>query len=100
MQVDHDGHSILFVRPIDQVDNHFNNGLFLFRFAFGDQQSQGNQGIVGQAFAAVFAVKDAIGAQEVDENSGSDSFVAIAEGVVLNDKVKQVSSFLFGTGVW
>jgi hypothetical protein len=39
--------------------------------AFGDQEREGNQGVVGQAFGAIGAVENAVGAEELEEEEGA-----------------------------
>ena len=87
------------VTPIDQIDDHFDYGVFLFRLAFSNQQGQGDQCIIGQALAAVGTIEDVVGVQEIDEEGRSDSLVAVAESMVLDDEIEQVGSFLFGAGI-
>ena len=93
------GSGVYSVTPIDQIDDHFDYGVFLFRLAFGNQQGQGDQCIVGQTLAAVSTIEDVIGVQEVDEEGRGDSLVAIAESMVFDNEVEQVGSFLFGAGI-
>ena len=50
----------LIVAAVDQVDDDFDDGFFFFRAAFGDEQGQGHQGIVGQALGAVGAVENGV----------------------------------------
>ena len=80
--------SPLLVAAIYQIDNHLNNGILLFRFALRNQQRQGDQGIVGQAFAAITTVEDIVGVEKVDENGSGNPFVAITKCMIFDDKVK------------
>ena len=43
----------LIIIPIDQINDHLDNRVLLIRAAFGNQQCQRYQGVVGQSFAAV-----------------------------------------------
>ena len=45
---------------VDEVDNDFDHCVFLFGAAFGDHQGKGYEGVVGDAFGAVFVVEYAI----------------------------------------
>ena len=84
---------------VDKVYNHFQHGVLFLSTAFRYHQGERHQGIVCYALGAVFIVKDAIAIEKPQEQRGSDTFVAIAEGVVLGDKVKQHGCLLFNRGI-
>lgn len=77
-----------------EVDNDFDHCVFFFGAAFGDHQSEGYEGVVSDALGAVFIVKDAITVEEPQEQCGGNAFVAVAEGVVLGDKIQDHGGFL------
>lgn len=84
---------------VDKVYNHFQHGVLLLSTAFRYHQGERHQGIVCDALGAVFIVKDAIAIEKPQKQRGGDTFVAIAEGMVLGDKVKQHGSLLFNRGI-
>lgn len=67
---------------VDKVYNHFQHGVLFLSTAFRYHQGERHQGIVCYALGAVFIVKDAIAIEKPQEQRGSDTFVAIAEGLV------------------
>ncbi len=80
---------------INQVYDNLLHRIFLFRPALGDHQGQGNQGIVGNTLRPVLIVKNAVAVEKPQEQSGGNTFVAIAERMVLGDKIEQHGCLLF-----
>lgn len=74
---------------VDEVDNDFDHGVFFFGAAFGDHQSEGYKCIVGDTLGTVLIIKYAIAVEKPQEQCGCDAFVAVAEGVILGDKVQE-----------
>ncbi|EJX00614.1 hypothetical protein EVA_11284 [gut metagenome] len=52
-------------------------------------QGERHQGVVCNTLGAVFIVKDVIAIEKPQKQRGSNTLVAIAEGIILGDKVKQ-----------
>ena len=69
---------------IDQINDNLDDGLLLFGAAFGDEQGERHQGVVGKTFGAIGAVEDLIVRHKIDEQRGGDAFVAVGKGVVFN----------------
>ena len=68
---------------IDQIHHHLHHHVLLLRFALGNHQREGHEGVVSDALAAVFVIEDAVVVEEPKEQCGGDAFVAVAERVVL-----------------
>lgn len=81
------------ILPVDQVYHHPRQHVLLVRPAFGNQQRHGHQRIVGNALAAVGAVKRLVLLQESQKQCRRDVLVAVHEAVVLHQKVEQVAAF-------
>ena len=64
---------------IDQIHHHLHHHIFFFRLALGNHQRQGDQGVVGNTFAAVLAVEDAVVVEEPQEQRGGNALIAIAK---------------------
>ena len=71
---------------INQVHHHLHHHILFVRPAFGNHQRQGDQGIVGYALAAILAVEDAVVVEEPKEQRGRNTFVSVAERMVLGDE--------------
>ena len=87
------------VLPVDHSHNDLDDGVLLLGPALGDEEGQGYQGVVGQPFAAVVTIEDAVSAKEIDEQRCCDSLVAVAESVILDDEVEEISPFLLDARV-
>ena len=94
----HSGH-LSSIPLINQVHHDLDHYVFFFRLALGNHQGQGDEGVVGEAFGAVFAIEDAVVVEEPEEQGGGDAFVSVAEGVVLCDKIQEHGGFLFYAGI-
>ena len=84
---------------VDEVDDYFYHGVLFFGAAFGYHQSESDEGIVGDAFGAVFIVKDAVAIEKPKEECGGNAFVAVAEGVILGNKIQKHGGFFLDRGV-
>ena len=78
------------IPAVDQIDDQFDHRLLVHRFALGDHQRDGHQSIVGNPLRSIFTVKRFVAGQKSDEQGSGNAFVAVAEGVVLDHKVKQI----------
>ena len=79
-----------FQKRHNEIDHQF---LFL-RLGLGDHHRQCDERMVGDALRAVFAEKQLVALQEIEEQSGGDSLVAIREAVVLRHEIQQVRRLL------
>lgn len=52
---------------VDEVDNDFDHCVFFFGSAFGNHQSEGDEGVVGDALGAILIIKDAVAIEEPEE---------------------------------
>src|SRR5574344_344785 len=77
---------------IDYIDHHFHHDIFLFRTALGNHQCQGYEGVVCYSLSAICGIKDSVLLHEPEKEHGCNTFVAIAEGMVLHYKIKQHGS--------
>ena len=68
---------------VDQIHHHLHHHVLLLRFALGNHQREGHEGVVSDALAAVFVIEDAVVVEEPEEQRGGDAFVSVAERVVL-----------------
>ena len=78
---------------INQIYHYFHHHVFLFGFALGNHQREGNECVVGQPLGAVLTIEYAVVVEEPEEKRGSNALVAVAEGVVLCDEIKQHGGF-------
>lgn len=74
---------------VDQVNDNFDHGVLFFGTAFGNHQGEGDKGVVGDALGAVLIIKDAVAIEEPQKQSGSNAFVAVAEGMVLGNEIQE-----------
>ena len=79
----------------DEVEH----GFALGGLGLGDKDGERDQRVVGEALVSVFGQQRPVLVEEVQEERGTDAFVAVGEGVVLDDEVEQVRGFFFDTGV-
>lgn len=77
-----------------EVNDDFDHGVLFFGAAFGDHQSEGNEGVIGNSLGTVFIIKDTITIEEPQEQGGGNAFVAVTEGMVLGDKIQEHGGFL------
>lgn len=75
------------ILPVDQADDDLDHRVHLVGVALGNHQGQCDKGGIGDALRSVRPVKDSIVLHEPEEERGCDSFVAVNEGVVLDDKI-------------
>ena len=75
-----------FQKRHNEIDHQF---LFL-RLGLGNHDCECDERMVGDALRAVLAEKKLVALQEIEEQSGGDSLVAIREAVVLRDEIQQV----------
>ncbi len=52
---------------VDEIDDDFDHRIFLFGTAFGNHKDKGHEGVVGDAFAAVLVVEDAVAIEKTQE---------------------------------
>jgi hypothetical protein len=50
--------------PVDQVHDHLAQGVLLRRLALGDEQGQGDEGVIDEPLRAVPAVEQTVGIQK------------------------------------
>ena len=67
----------------------------IFCAAFRNHQREGDEGVVSYSFMSVWAIKYAILLHEPKEEHGSNTFVAIAERMVLHYKIQQHGCLFF-----
>ena len=84
---------------IDQVHHHLHHDILLLCLALGNHQGKCYERVVCQSLGAVFTVEDAVVVEEPQEERGGNALVAVAERVVLGDKVEQHGCLLFHTRI-
>ena len=84
---------------VNQVHNHFHHHVLLLSFALCNHQSKGDECVVGYALRTVFIVKNSVVVEKPQEQSGGNAFVAVAEGVVLGDKIQKHRGFLLNARI-
>ena len=89
----------LLVPLVNQINHNFYHHILLFRLALGNHQSQGYKGVVCQSLGTVLTIEYTIIIEEPKEQRGSNTFVTIAERVVLGDEIKQHGSLLLHAGI-
>jgi len=82
-----------------QIHNEPNHQLLVARFALGDEQRQGYEGVVVDLWHAVDVFEVIVRAQEQDEQERADALVAVGEGMVFDDKIKQMRRFFLDAGI-
>ena len=80
-------HSLL-IALVDQVHHHFHHHIFFLRLALRNHQREGNEGIVGNALAPVFTVKNAVVVHKPQKQRGGNTLVTIAEAMVFGDEIE------------
>ena len=75
------------ILPVNQAADALDHRVHLVGVALGNHQGQCDKGCIGDALRSVRPVKDSIVLHEPEEERGCDSFVAVNEGVVLDDKI-------------
>ena len=78
------------IPAVDQIDDQFDHRLLICWFAFGDHQRDSHQSIIGNPLRSIFSVKRFVARQKGNEQGGGNALIAVAEGVVLDHKVKQI----------
>lgn len=76
---------------IDQVHHNLRHHILFFCTAFGNHQRQGDQCIVIQKARTVGTVENPIILQKPQEQESGDAFISVAEGVVLDRQIEQIS---------
>lgn len=78
-----------------QVDNDFHHRVLLFRPALCYKKRDGNECGIVNALVVHVVIENAVLVHEPKEQRSGDTFVAVAEAVVLGDEVKKHSCLLF-----
>ena len=65
---------------VNQVHHHLNHHIFFFGLALGNHKSESHEGVVGQAFGAIRAVKNTITIEEPKEEGCCDALGDVATG--------------------
>ena len=77
---------------IDQIHHNLRHHVFFLRAALGNHQRQGDQCIVIQKARTVSTVKNPIVFQEPKEQESGDTLVTVAERMVFNRQIEQIST--------
>ncbi len=78
-----------------KIHNQPDHQLLLPWITLGNQQGQGHQSVVVDAGL----IEQVVFLEEQQEKESADPLVAVAEGMILDDKVKKVGSLFFHAGV-
>ena len=79
---------------IDQIHHNLRHHVFFLRAALGNHQRQGDQCIVIQKARTVSTIKNPIVFQEPKEQESGDTLVTVAERMVFNRQIEQISRLL------
>ena len=85
--------------PADEVKEDVDKDFLVGGSAFGDHQGHGDEGIVGDALAAIVAVEDVVLFEEPQEKRGGDTLVAIDERMVFDQEIEQVRGLGLDAGI-
>ena len=84
---------------IDQIHHNLRHHVFFLRAALGNHQRQGDQCIVIQKARTVSTVKNPIVFQEPKEQESGDTLVTVAERMVFNRQIEQISRLLLNARI-
>lgn len=80
---------------VDEVDDDFDHCVLFFGAAFGNHQSEGDEGVVSDALSAILVIKNAVAVEEPQEQCCGNANVAVAEGVVLSNEIQEHGCLFF-----
>ena len=84
---------------VDQVHHNLRHYVLFLRAALGNHQRQGDQRIVVQKARTVSTVKNPIVFQEPKEQESGDTLVTVAERMVFNRQIEQISRLLLNARI-
>lgn len=84
---------------LQHVHDETDKRVFLCRGRFGDKQGQGSEAGVVDDGLTVSAQQTAVAVQEIHEQEGAATFVAIGKGVLLHHEIEQVRCLAFASGI-
>ena len=86
---------MILVVLVDKVDDDFDHCVLFFGAAFGNHESEGDEGVVRDTLGAVLIIKDTVAVEEPQEQRGGNTFVTIAERMVFGNQIQKHGSFFF-----
>src|SRR5437867_3966774 len=83
----------------EQVDDKLCRHFLLAGFAFSDEECERHERVVIDLALSLFCEEVVVLREKQDEKKRADPFVAICKGMILDDKIEKVRSFLFNARI-
>ena len=68
---------LLIIVLVNQVDHYFHHDILFLRTALGYHQCKSHKGVVGNAFAPIRIIKNAIAGHKPQKEGGRNAFVCV-----------------------